>query len=73
MSRLWSVPTVQACAPLNRAVVFFGSSLTTNAKRRLPIADNDGLKKGTLTGMLSALKRISAFKPEKCTRRFWMR
>ena len=56
VSRLWSVPTVQACAPLNRAVVFFGSSLTTNAKRRLPIPDNDGPKKGTWTGMWSALK-----------------
>jgi hypothetical protein len=45
----WIAPTVGHCAPLNHMVESCGSSLTTNAKRRLPIPDNDG-PEGKRTG-----------------------
>jgi hypothetical protein len=40
--RSWNVPTVKLCAPSNHLVEFCGSSLTTNAKRRLPIPASAG-------------------------------
>jgi hypothetical protein len=42
VSCLWNVPIVHARAPLNRVVESYGSSRTTNAKRRRPIPDDDG-------------------------------
>ncbi len=39
---LWNALTVPVCAPSNRIAGFCGSNLTTNAKRILPIPDNDG-------------------------------
>lgn len=40
--RSWNVLIVKLCAPWNHMVGSYGSSLTTNVKRLLPIPDNDG-------------------------------
>jgi PPOX class probable F420-dependent enzyme len=55
----WNVPAVHARAPSNRVVGSCGSSLTTNAKRILPILDNDG-PRGKWTGTWLADSAIVA-------------
>src|SRR5579864_5897695 len=43
-SNWWNVPIVEQHAPLNHRVESCGSRLTTHAKQRRPIPDNDGPK-----------------------------
>src|SRR5260221_25726 len=67
VSRLWSVPTVGEHGLFLRAAEFCASSLTTNAKRLLPLPDNDG--PGLIrTGILSAVKDAAGALVSRCER-----
>ena len=58
--RVWSVLAVGEYGPFLQAAEFCASSLTTYAKRALPIPDNDGPgEKGKQTGVWSAGKQTS--------------